>query len=520
MYLLKRLIQPPRNDPGNGDSGAEEGSKDKPRMGFSIEQGRRPYQEDTMSSTMSMPTAGGDAAFFGMFDGHGGVKAAAWAKDNLSKNVALALAKTTQPETALVMAFKKTDAEFLAHARRENLFDGCTATSALLIGRELYVANAGDSRTVICRGTRGTPLSDDHKPDKPSERRRIEHAGGTVTFFGCARVNGVLATSRGFGDQELKQWVTAEPEVKKRILDEGDEFLVLATDGLWDVLSNDDAARIISGEKSVQGAAKKLTSEALRLGTMDNVSAIVLDLRALVAGMGKAEKKDSLRSPSLKSASFNGRFAQGAVVGEEGGSPTRLAHRTQQKGVHNSPIVGGLPAMSPGGGGKAAGTNPAQSPGWARTRAGPPASDRNPDASKRPFEGTDALLLGMTPLANGSHGQSPVARVAAASTRRGANTEAAAGGRGAPILDGSPARGPRARVAGVSPPHDATGGIAAFRRKSSGISRVGSIGAESQASVLKRVKETHAIKSKSFSTVESAKADAARSKDPKPGLHL
>lgn len=61
---------------------------------------------------------------------------------------------------------------------------------------------------------------------------------------------------------------------------------------------------------------------------------------------------------------------QGAVVGEEGGSPTRLAHRTQQKGVHNSPIVGGLPAMSPGGGGKAAGTNPAQSPGWARTRAG------------------------------------------------------------------------------------------------------------------------------------------------------
>lgn len=45
MYLLKRLIQPPRNDPGNGDSGAEEGSKDKPRMGFSIEQGRRPYQE-------------------------------------------------------------------------------------------------------------------------------------------------------------------------------------------------------------------------------------------------------------------------------------------------------------------------------------------------------------------------------------------------------------------------------------------------------------------------------------------
>ncbi|KAJ1487259.1 phosphatase 2C-like domain-containing protein [Baffinella frigidus] len=232
-----------------------------------------------------MPTAGGDAAFFGMFDGHGGVKAAAWAKDNLSKNVALVLSLPR------ILSSPLSSRNMHIPPRSFSLFFSrgvkaavCTATSALLIGRELYVANAGDSRTVICRGTRGTPLSDDHKPDKPSERRRIEHAGGTVTFFGCARVNGVLATSRGFGDQELKQWVTAEPEVKKRILDEGDEFLVLATDGLWDVLSNDDAARIISGEKSVQGAAKKLTSEALRLGTMDNVSAIVLDLRALVAG--------------------------------------------------------------------------------------------------------------------------------------------------------------------------------------------------------------------------------------------
>jgi len=52
--------------------------------------------------------------------------------------------------------------------------------------------------------------------------------------------------------QELKQWVTAEPEVKRRTLEEGDEFLVLATDGLWDVLSNDDAARIVSHEKTVQ----------------------------------------------------------------------------------------------------------------------------------------------------------------------------------------------------------------------------------------------------------------------------
>ena len=54
-----------------------------------------------------------------------------------------------------------------------------------------------------------TPMSIDHKPDRPSERKRIQSKGGTVIFCGCPRVNGVLATSRGFGDKELKRWVSA-----------------------------------------------------------------------------------------------------------------------------------------------------------------------------------------------------------------------------------------------------------------------------------------------------------------------
>jgi len=236
-----------------------------------------------MSSTMNLTGASADASFFGIFDGHGGVKAAAWAREHLAKNVSQALVTAVQPGVALTAAFKRTDNDFCEFARRQNLFDGCTATTALLIGRELYVANAGDSRAIICRGQRGIALSEDHKPDKPAERRRIESAGGVVTHFGCARVNGVLATSRGFGDRELKQWVTPEPEVRCRVLEDGDDWLVLATDGLWDVLSNDDAARHVAGEKSAHAAARKLTAEALRLGTMDNVSAIVLDLRPVIA---------------------------------------------------------------------------------------------------------------------------------------------------------------------------------------------------------------------------------------------
>mmetsp|Transcript_34326 Transcript_34326/g.53545 ORF Transcript_34326/g.53545 Transcript_34326/m.53545 type:complete len:284 (+) Transcript_34326:1089-1940(+) len=147
------------------------------------------------------------------------------------------------------------------------------------MGKELYVANAGDSRTILCRGATAIAMSDDHKPDKPSERKRITRAGGTVLFCGCARVNGILATSRGFGDKELKKYVISEPDVNHRTLSEGDDFLVLATDGLWDVLSNREVAAIVNRERDAHAASKRLTSEALRHGSMDNVSALVVDLR-------------------------------------------------------------------------------------------------------------------------------------------------------------------------------------------------------------------------------------------------
>lgn len=84
----------------------------------------------------------------------------------------------------------------------------------------------------------GTALSVDHKPNSREERSRIEDAGGVVIWAGTWRVGGVLAVSRAFGDRPLKRYVIPTPYVRQELLTSDDDCLILASDGLWDVVSN------------------------------------------------------------------------------------------------------------------------------------------------------------------------------------------------------------------------------------------------------------------------------------------
>ncbi|KAF4730848.1 hypothetical protein FOZ62_018585, partial [Perkinsus olseni] len=126
---------------------------------------------------------------------------------------------------------------------------GCTAVTALLTKTHLVVANAGDSRAILCRGGRVVELSHDHKPNSDEEKRRIEAAGGyveeiTLTSKTQYRVNGNLNLSRAIGDHEYKkrddlkpeqQIICSTPDIIVEKLTPEDEFFVLACDGVWDV---------------------------------------------------------------------------------------------------------------------------------------------------------------------------------------------------------------------------------------------------------------------------------------------
>jgi protein phosphatase 1G len=145
---------------------------------------------------------------------------------------------------------------------------GCTSVVAVVKSGTLYVANAGDSRAVLCRGGVARDMSIDHKPTLDGEKARILAAGG---FVADGRVKGSLALSRAIGDMEFKQshdlpaeaqMVTALPDVQAERLVSGDEFLIIACDGIWDVMSSQQAVDFVRSRLQA-GAVPVAVCEAL-----------------------------------------------------------------------------------------------------------------------------------------------------------------------------------------------------------------------------------------------------------------
>eukprot|EP00882_Tetradesmus_deserticola_P005575 GHRQ01005870.1.p2 GENE.GHRQ01005870.1~~GHRQ01005870.1.p2 ORF type:complete len:124 (+),score=44.00 GHRQ01005870.1:1198-1569(+) len=122
-------------------------------------------------------------------------------------------------------------------------------------------------------------MSIDHKPNSREERTRIEDAGGVVVWAGTWRVGGVLAVSRAFGDRPLKRYVIPTPDIKDEQLTSEDDCLILASDGLWDVVSNQDAVAIVKDIAEADKAARRLVDEAYQRGSNDNISCVVLKFR-------------------------------------------------------------------------------------------------------------------------------------------------------------------------------------------------------------------------------------------------
>lgn len=147
---------------------------------------------------------------------------------------------------------------------------GSTAVCAFVSPRQVFIANCGDSRAVLSRD--GVPVfsTRDHKPALPAERERIQNAGGTVMI---QRVNGSLAVSRALGDYEYKnvtgrgqceQLVSPEPEIVVRERDDDhDEFLILACDGIWDVMTNEDLCQYIHSRLKITDDLEQITSQVV-----------------------------------------------------------------------------------------------------------------------------------------------------------------------------------------------------------------------------------------------------------------
>ncbi|KAI9117690.1 hypothetical protein K1719_011856 [Acacia pycnantha] len=256
--------------------------------------GGRPYMEDTHICIGDLGKKFGYdvlseevISFYGVFDGHGGKSAAVFVRDHLPRVVIEDADFPVELEKVVTRSFLQTDAAFAETCSLESsLSSGTTALTTIIFGRSLLVANAGDCRAVLSRRGRAIEMSKDHRPSCMKERKRIESLDG---YIDDGYLNGQLGVTRALGDWHLEGLkkmserggpLSAEPELKLTTLTKEDEFLIIASDGIWDVFSSqnavDFARRRLQEHNDVKLCCKEMVEEALKRDSTDNLTVVMV----------------------------------------------------------------------------------------------------------------------------------------------------------------------------------------------------------------------------------------------------
>ncbi|CAI4037886.1 hypothetical protein SMKI_04G2230 [Saccharomyces mikatae IFO 1815] len=232
-----------------------------------------------------------DWGYFAVFDGHAGIQASKWCGKHLHTIIEqnILADETRDVRDVLNDSFLTIDKEINTKLMGNS---GCTAAVCVLRWelpdsssddsmdlaqhqRKLYTANVGDSRIVLFRNGNSIRLTYDHKASDSLEMQRVEQAGGLIMK---SRVNGMLAVTRSLGDKFFDSLVVGSPFTTSVEITSEDKFLILACDGLWDVIDDQDACELIKDITEPNEAAKVLVRYALENGTTDNVTVMVVFL--------------------------------------------------------------------------------------------------------------------------------------------------------------------------------------------------------------------------------------------------
>jgi serine/threonine protein phosphatase PrpC len=236
------------------------------RVGSSDTIGKRETMEDEMFAKNSL---------YAVFDGHGGKNAALMCSHILEQIFYESLEESTDITQVFNTCFEKMHQQIVSSRIRS----GTTALVAYVdpTSMELWMAHAGDSRAVLCTTDgKAVRLTEDHKPTNVSEKKRVESSGGKVThrlFSKVYRVNDTLSITRALGDQEYQRYgITHKPQVSGPFnLKEDGMFVILACDGLWDVISDKKACSFVCKEDNPSVQAQMLRDLASKKGSTDNI---------------------------------------------------------------------------------------------------------------------------------------------------------------------------------------------------------------------------------------------------------
>jgi len=254
--------------------------------------GLREQNEDAHVSIINLDSknpAINNVNLYGVFDGHGGKEVSKFVKDYLPKFFV-----DKRIEYPISKKYVVTVYDHIQKTLHNHSFAYYSGSTGLIVinfkyNNENYinVINNGDSRCVICRDNFAMPLSKDHKPSWPEEYHRITGLGGKIVIdnYGDHRIKD-LSVSRAFGDIDAAPFVTHRPDLFRYKIDKCDKFLIMACDGLWDVLSSEEAINFVLSScydvalknriHTKENIAKKLAMHALKKGSTDNISLYVI----------------------------------------------------------------------------------------------------------------------------------------------------------------------------------------------------------------------------------------------------
>ncbi|KAJ7341151.1 hypothetical protein JRQ81_004940 [Phrynocephalus forsythii] len=333
------------------------------RYGLSSMQGWRVEMEDAHTAVVGIPHGLEDWSFFAVYDGHAGSRVANYCSNHLLEHITNNedFRGTEQPGSALEPSvenvksgirtgFLKIDEYMRNFSDLRNGMDrsGSTAVGVMISPEHIYFINCGDSRAVLYRNGQVCFSTQDHKPCNPREKERIQNAGGSVMI---RRVNGSLAVSRALGDYDYKcvdgkgpteQLVSPEPEVYEIVRAEEDEFIVLACDGIWDVMSNEELCEFVKSRLEVSDDLEKVCNwvvdTCLHKGSRDNMSIVLVCFSNAPKVSDEAVKRDAELDKHLES-----RVEEIMEKSGEEGMPD-LAHVMRILSAEN------IPNLPPGGG--------------------------------------------------------------------------------------------------------------------------------------------------------------------------
>lgn len=230
--------------------------------------------------------------YIAIYDGHGGNFSSNWACKNLHNYFRLLPENSKYDiQAAMLAADYRLCCEIAERGAKRPENSGCTVAAVLVKPTNtglwrVNTINAGDSRVLVI--TQGAVLSTtDHKPDDVTEELRIQAAGGSVVRGKCARIQGRCAVSRSLGALGYKQnrdkspseqMIIAVPDVTLHIVERSTR-IIIACDGLFERLTNEEVAAYVRKQSSAADAARGLVDLGIKSGSTDNISvaAIWLD---------------------------------------------------------------------------------------------------------------------------------------------------------------------------------------------------------------------------------------------------